>query len=192
MITGPHYNVDDVTVIGRLSPVSMLKIVKLLDQKSVSFFRDNVEQPQTNVSDRTSSISETTLNDSESVSSHGGTGKFSAYEEFLANCYQLERFLDFAYMSFDEVDYTMIRDYLNLPKKTYAEPNILNCDCNDHKKKSVHSDDEETRNFWRTLDKMIRCADKLRLNMHSSETLSRLNTTSRITGFRRTTLSIIN
>lgn len=185
MITGRNHDLGDIRIIGRFSPISMFKIIQLFDQKSVSVEGNNMKQGQSRISDRASSMTDMTLTDPTSAASRTETGHSSSFDDFLASVYHVERFLDFAYMAFDEVDYSMIREYLGLPKKTFTEPNVSNCDCDDHRKKIVRPDDEGTRNFWRTLDKMIRCAEKLKLDRNPSEILSHLNETSRAIGCQR-------
>lgn len=185
MMTGKNHESCDVRVIGRLSPISMSKIVQFLAQQSVSGLGNHIRQAHTNVSDRRSSKTGVTLTDPMRTASHDSVPSDPSFEDFLASAYLVEQFLDFAYMAFDEVDYIMIREYLNLPKITFTETNILDCDCDDHKKKIVHPDDEGTRNFWRTLDKLICCAEKLKLDRDSSEILSHLNATSRAIGCQR-------
>lgn len=182
MITGRNHDLSTLRNIGRLSPISMFKIIQFLTQKSAIV---NMKQPQTNVSDRASDRTGRTLSDATNVEHHGGMGNTSLFDDFLASAYYVERFLDFAYMAFDEVDYSMIREQFCLPKKAVKEQAVLNCDCNDHRKKVVHSDDEGTRNFWRTLDKLMRCAEKLKLNKNPSEVLSLLNAASRVMGCQR-------
>jgi hypothetical protein len=185
MITGQNHESCDVRVIGRLSPISMSKIVQFLAHQSISGLGNYIRQAQTNVSDRRSSKTGVTLTDPMMAVSHESAPSDPLFQDFLTSSYLVEQFLDFAYMAFDEVDYSMIREYLNLPKKTLTEPNILDCDCDDHKKKIVHPDDEGTRSFWRTLDKLICCAEKLKLDRDSSEILSHLNATSRAIGCQR-------
>jgi len=185
MITGQNHESCDVRVIGRLSPISMSKIVQFLAQQSVSGLGNYIRQAQTKVSDRRSSKTGVTLTDPMRTASHESVPSDPSFQDFLASAYLVEQFLDFAYMAFDEVDYSMIREYLNLPKKTLTEPNILECDCDDHKKKIVHTDDEGTRSFWRTLDKLICCAEKLKLDRDSSKILTHLNATSRDMGCQR-------
>jgi hypothetical protein len=183
MVTGVTHGINDVTVIGHFSPVSMSKIIQqVLSQKSLFASGSTLKQAQRSISERFSSTTDNTLTNPEHVPE---IYDVTTFENFVANSYHLEQFLDIAHMAFDEIDYAVIREFLKLPKKTLAEPNVLNCDCNEHIKKAAQSDNEETRTFWRTLDKMRRCAKKLKLKRDPSEILSMLNETSRALGCQR-------
>ena len=110
----------------------------------------------------------------------------SEFANFLAAAYQVERFRDFVYMAFDDMDYSMIRDYLSLPKKRITVSDDLNCGCRAHREKlAARPRDKVTPNFWRTWDKMVHCAEKLNWNRNASEILTHLNETSRFLNCQR-------
>ena len=186
MITGKDHDIHDVKVVGRLSPSSMSAIIQqLLSQKPLLASSLASKHRQTAVSDKMSSATDATLTGFPTTTSYEELKNISSYHKFLMSSYNLERFLDFVSVDFDEMDYSILRDNLSLPKKALSRPDDLNCDCDDHRQKTAQPDDEGPRNFWRTWDKMVRCAVKLKLNRNPSEILMHLSETSRILGCQR-------
>ena len=186
MITGKDHDIHDVAVVGRLSPSSMSAIIQqVLSQEPLLANSLNLKHFQTTVSDKTSSATDATLTGSTTTASYEELKNIPLYQKFLISSYNLERFLDFVSVAFDEMDYSILRDNLNLPKKALSRQEDLNCGCDDHRQKTAQPDDEGPRNFWRTWDKMVRCAVKLKLNRNPSEILMHLSETSRILGWQR-------
>lgn len=186
MITGKDRDIHSVIVLGRLSPSSMSAIIQqVLSQKPVLASSLGVKPSQTTVSYKTGSAADTTLTGLTTTTSYEELKNISLYQKFLKSSYNLERFLDFVSMAFDAMDYSILRDNLSLPKKTLSCPDDLNCDCDDHRQKAAQSDDKGPRNFWRTWDKMVHCAEKLKLNRNPSEILMHLSEISRILGCQR-------
>lgn len=193
MITGKGRDIHDVTVIGRLSPSSMSAIIQqVLSQKSLSVNSVSLKQGQATLSSNDSSATDTTRTGSTTTASYEDLKNISLYQKFLTSSYTLERFLDFVSVAFDEIDYSIVRDQLGLPKKTLSCPDDLDCDCDNHRQKTAQSDDKSPRNFWRTLDKMIRCAGKLKLNRNPSDILMHLSEVSRILGCQRKFQFLLN
>jgi hypothetical protein len=190
MITGKSHGPESVKIIGRFSESSMCAIIhQVLAQQSPSAKEIALKRRYSDPSDNATIASSMTLNHSRTSSSDSRTGDDSLFENFLTRGYQLERFLDYVFMEFDEVDYNVIRNRLNLPKIRFTPSDDLNCDCDDHKRKPVYIEDHGTRTFLRTMEKMVLCARKLKLNRDSSEVLLQLSETSRVLGCQRITLS---
>jgi hypothetical protein len=189
MITGKNHGPESVKVVGRLSESSMQTIIDHVLAQQSQFAKEaalrRCSSGLSGPSDKGSTTSSMAISYSRASSSDSGTMNDSSFESFLAHGYQLERFLDLAFMEFDEVDYNVIRNHLSLPKITLALSDDLDCDCDDHRRKSVHIEDYGTGTFWRTWDKMVRCAGKLKLNREPSEVLWQLNETSRLLGCQR-------
>ena len=173
-------------VVGRLSSSSMSPIIQqvLLPKIPLASGITQTHCP-TNVPDRVSSYTDSTLAGSVTSASYEEISNIPLYQRFLRSSYNLERFLDFVSIAFDEMDYCILRDNLSLPKKTLKQPDDLNCGCEGHKERAGQSNNEGPRNFWRTWDKMVRCAGKLKLNRNPSEILMELSETSRMLGCQR-------
>lgn len=183
MITGKHHGSESVKVVGRFSESSMHTIIDYVVAQQSPFAREATLKQHT--SDEGSTACSMTLNHSTEYSSDSGTRNDSSFEHFLARGYQLERFLDLTFMEFDEIDYNVIRDHLSLPKIRLSSSDDLDCDCDEHKRKTAHNEDHGTHTFLRTCEKMFRCAGKLKLNRDPSEVLLQLNETSRVLGCQR-------
>jgi hypothetical protein len=100
------------------------------------------------------------------------------FDQLMAYAYQLPRFLNIAYTAFDDTDYAAIREFLKLPSKCIgAQSNLLDCGCNDHRRKVRRASDPgtATASVWRTYDKMCLCAERLNLNLGPASILSQLN-----------------
>jgi hypothetical protein len=161
--------VEDVLVVDSLSP----ELMKLVISKFTTKFGGVLKLPFGNGgSDNLSGDTAMDLGDGESVKTDG------TFDQLMAYAFQLPRFLNIAYTAFDDTDYAAIREFLKLPSKGIGSQNdILDCGCNDHRRKIRRASDPctTTASVWRTYDKMCRCAERLNLNLPPSSILSQLN-----------------
>lgn len=161
MIIGEQHGVNDVKITGRISSYSLSKIVNhFLVRKSL--FTHVSLMGCTGMSDITRSTSGRHLTGCPATLSSIDDEMMSVFYKFATTTYHVEQFLDLAYMTFDEGDYTAIRDYLYLPRIDVVEKEGLDCDCDRHRqRRDSQSDETHSRTFFRTLDKINHCAKRL-------------------------------
>jgi len=161
--------VEDILVTDSLEP----ELMTLIISKFTAKFGGVLKQPFGNsASDSLSSDTAMDLGDGETVKTDG------VFEQLIAYAYQLPRFLNIVYTAFDDTDYAAIREFLKLPSKDIGDQsNLLDCGCNDHRRKVRRASDPSTTpaSFWRTYDKMALCAERLNLNFPAPSILSQLN-----------------
>ena len=114
----------------------------------------------------------------------------NCYETFRSYGYHLEKFLDLAYLAFNEDDYNLIRDYLRLPKLDFGNPPVLDCRCDGHieKEKAAMKDVVGRPTFWTsTWPKLSDCAMKLGIEGEVAGILKKLSETAYLLGCQRIT-----
>jgi hypothetical protein len=110
------------------------------------------------------------------------------FESTVECGYQVQRYLDFIQLAFDDVDYALIREFLHLPKINFKHPASLDCDCEEHQSKRNTQPPSMyyPRDFLsRTWLKMIDSAKKLDLEGDPSQILGNLSKASRALGYQR-------
>jgi hypothetical protein len=161
--------VEDVLVMDSLSP----EVMTLVISKFTIKFGGVLKLPLGNGgSDALSGDTAMDLGDGESAKADG------TFDQLMAYAFQLPRFLNIAYTAFDDTDYAAIREFLKLPSKGIgAQNDILDCGCNDHRRKVRRASDPSTTtaSLWRTYEKMCLCVERLNLNLPPPTILSQLN-----------------
>jgi hypothetical protein len=180
MITGWKGESDDFSVICQFSEPSMSILKRMLSQQ---WLRATAV---------TAAVSDATSPDirAEQGSVEGDIDESKSYERFLENGFHVERFRDLASITFDETDYNLIREFLKLPKSTFGNLKVLECDCEEHVEnaKSKNNDKKGSQDFMqRTWPKLVECVKKLGLDGDASGILRELNEVARALGCQRVT-----
>lgn len=177
-IIGTGGRVEDVLVVDSLSP----DLMNLVISKFINKFGKVPKQLcGDSVSDRFSGDTAMGLGDASSKIRVKAFQTDVVFQQLMNWTFQLPRFLNFAYTAFDDTDYAAIRDFLKLPSKpSSAQFNLLNCGCNEHRRKVLRSSEPSpgTNSLWRTYEKMSKCAQRLNLDLPPAAILSQLNDVS--------------
>lgn len=170
MITGKSRGPDWVKVGGRFCTGSMEAVMATL----------NARISRLHNSGQASSII---------IESPTEIAKATSTEKRTATGHDVQIFLDYAHMAFDQADYVRLREFIKLPPKTrYPEIDDIGCACYLHVKRRSRSQDDHGKKFWATWKKMEDCADMLRLKKEPCEVLRELSGISKALGSQRTRL----
>jgi hypothetical protein len=172
-IIGNSHSVDDVKVAGHFLPSFLSAIIQKFLAYQSHATENALAQGQAPLSGRASSTISADRIGPATLPNEFMDDK--AFENFKATGYLVQQFLDFIYTNFDSIDYRLVREFLNLPKKDFEEPIDCDCDCDDHKKKATQPKDDGARTFWRTWEKIVHCAKKLKLGRNPPLILQQLS-----------------
>jgi hypothetical protein len=119
----------------------------------------------------------------------------NVFESTVESGYQVQRYLDFIQLAFDDLDYALVREFLHLPKINFKQPASLDCNCEEHqsKRNSQTPPLYYPRNFLsRTWLKMIDSAKKLDVEGDPTQILENLSKASRALGYQRKHLFLLS
>jgi len=181
MITGKSHGPEWVKVGRRFSTASMDAVMRPLNARICTFTNGMAQQSQE------LGVASPTTDSPVAVGSSTESTQANNLEKRIATGHDVQIFLDYAHMAFDQTDYVRLREFIELPPKTrYPEIDDIGCACYLHIKRKKRTHEDHSKKFWGTWKKMEDCAELLRLKKEPCQVLRELSNISQALGCQRT------